>query len=271
VIVDFHVHPVFSGMDIHPGVDKLSLAYYQRPALSLSIDAFVRELDRAGVEKAVLLTVCWKNQPVRPRNHATAELVRKHPDRFIGFASFDPNTGEHAAEELEYAVKQLGLRGAKTIAQNAELSYRERLYYPAYEKIQELGIPILFHTGPSMLGTRTRFWEPSALDDVALDFPKMKMVLAHMGMQDFMQAHSLLLRHPNVYADLSFWPLHPAYSSLMPWPLFEQTTPAKILYGSDFPVGQSPREAVDAVNNLPVSERFKQRLLGENARVLLGL
>jgi predicted TIM-barrel fold metal-dependent hydrolase len=99
----------------------------------------------------------------------------------------------------------------------------------------------------------------------------MKIVLAHMGMQDFMHAHSLLVRHPNVYADLSFWPLHPAYSGLIPWPLFEQTVPAKILYGSDFPVGQSPAEAVEAVNNLPVTEKFKRQLLGENAAALLAL
>jgi hypothetical protein len=271
VIIDFHVHPVFSGAEFHPGVDKLSLAYYQRRALGLSVGEFVRQLDAARVEKAVLLTVCWKNQPVRPRNQATAELVRAHPDRFIGFAGFDPNTGDEAAEQIEYAVKQLGLRGAKTIAQNAQLPYNEPRYYPAYEKIQEFGIPILFHTGPSMLGTRTKFWNPTAIDDVALDFPDMKIVLAHMGMQDFMHAHSLLVRHPNVYADLSFWPLHPAYSGLIPWSLFEQTVPAKILYGSDFPVGQSPAEAVEAVNNLPVSENFKRRLLGENAAALLAL
>jgi predicted TIM-barrel fold metal-dependent hydrolase len=271
MIIDFHVHPVFSGMEVHPGVDKLSLAYYQRHALALSVGEFVRQLDAARIDKAVLLTVCWKNQPVRPRNQATAELVRAHPDRFIGFASFDPNTDDAASEELDYAVTQLGLRGAKTIAQNAQLPYNDRHYYPAYEKIQELGIPILFHTGPSMLGTRTKFWDPTALDDVALDFPDMKMVLAHMGMQDFMHAHSLLVRHPNVYADLSFWPLHPAYSALIPWPLFEQTVPGKILYGSDFPVGQSPAEAVEAVNNLPVTEKFKRRLLGENAAALLAL
>jgi predicted TIM-barrel fold metal-dependent hydrolase len=65
--------------------------------------------------------------------------------------------------------------------------------------------------------------------------------------------------------------LHPAYSALIPWPLFEQTVPGKILYGSDFPVGQSPAEAVEAVNNLPVTEKFKRRLLGENAAALLAL
>ncbi len=121
------------------------------------------------------------------------------------------------------------------------------------------------------MGTRTKFWNSTTIDDVALDFPEMKIVLAHMGMQNFMDAHSLLVRHPNVYADLSFWPLHPSYRRLIPWSLLEETVPDKILLGSDFPVGQTPAEALDAVRRLPISEKFKSQIFGENAARLLGL
>ena len=271
MIIDFHAHPVFSDLPIHPGLDKLSIAYYRRQSMKWSLSNFIRESDRAGVDKTVLLTVCWKNQPVRARNEATAELIRQYPNRFIGFASFDPNASEQAVIEVEYAVNELGFKGLKTIAQNVEVAYNDPRYYPVYRHIQELKVPILFHTGPSFLGTRSKFWDPTTLDDVALDFPEMKIVLAHMGMQDYMQAHSLLVRHVNVYADLSFWPLHPAYCRLIPWSLFEETVPQKIFFGSDFPVGQSPTEAVEAVKSLPVSSYFKQRILGENAAKLLGL
>jgi predicted TIM-barrel fold metal-dependent hydrolase len=271
VIIDFHTHPVFAGTTMHPGLDRLSQAYYGREALKITVPDFIRELDRAGVDRAVLLTVCWKNQPARPRNESTAELVRQNPNRLLGFASFDPNAGKAAVEEIEYAIRELKLVGVKTIAQNAELPYNDPLYYPAYEKIQALDVPIIFHTGPSFLQTRTKFWDPHSLDDVALDFPAMKIVLAHMGMQGFMEAHSLLVRHTNVCADLSFWPLHPAYSQLIPWSLLEGTVPEKILLGSDFPVGQSPSEAVQAVKELPISEAFKAKILGENAARLLAL
>jgi len=77
VIIDFHAHPVFSDMPMHSGLDKLSLAYYQRQALKFSLTDFIHELDRAGVDKTVLLTVCWKSQPARPRNEATAELLKQ--------------------------------------------------------------------------------------------------------------------------------------------------------------------------------------------------
>jgi len=269
MIIDAHVHPVFAGMPIHPGLDQLSQAYYGRDAARLSLAEFIAELDRANVDKAVLLTAVWKDQPARQRNEATAELVKLQPDRFIGFGSFDPNTGKDAVSEIAHAIEHLGLSGIKIIAQNVEVPYNDPRFYPAYDKIQELGVPATFHTGPSFLHTRTKYWSANGLEDIALDFPRMKMILAHLGMQSYMDIHSLLVRHPNVYADLSFWPLNPRYRGLIPWSLLAQTVPEKLLLGSDFPVGQSPSEAVQAVDELPVEERFKRLILGENAARLL--
>jgi predicted TIM-barrel fold metal-dependent hydrolase len=271
MIIDAHVHPVFAGTPVHPGLDQLSRAYYGRDAPRLSLDAFIAELDRAKVDKTILLTVVWKDQPVRQRNEATAELVKNLPDRFVGFGSFDPNAGIDAISEVAYAIEQLGLSGIKIIAQNVEVPYNDPRFYPAYDKIQELGVPVIFHTGPAFLHSRTKYWSANALEDIALDFPKMKMILAHMGMQSYMDIHSLLVRHPNVYADLSFWPLNPRYRRLIPWSMLEQTVPQKLLLGSDFPVGQSPSEAVEAVSELPVDEQFKRLILGENAARLLNL
>jgi len=68
-----------------------------------------------------------------------------------------------------------------------------------------------------------------------------------------------------------FWPLNPHYKDLIPWRLLEETVPDKILLGSDYPCGQTPKEAVEAVQNLPISEDFKRKILGENATRLLGL
>lgn len=270
-IIDIHAHPIFMGMPVHPGVHTLSHAYYSRRISELKLPDFVKELDRAGIDRIVFLTVAWKGQPVRQRNEAVAELVNQQPDRFIGFAAFDPDTGQQAVDEVDHAVKKLGFSGVKIIAQNFEMDYNDRRYYPVYRKIQKLGVPVLFHTGPSLLHTRSKFGDPMTLDDVALDFPEMKIILAHMGMHRYMDAHSLLVRRPNVYADLSFWPLHPAYRKLVPWRLFEETVPGKLLIGSDFPVGQTPWEAVQAVEALPISDNFKRQILGENAARLLGL
>ena len=85
-----------------------------------------------------------------------------------------------------------------------------------------------------------------------------------------MEVHNLLVRHSNVYADLSFWPLHPFYKDLIPWSLFEKTVPGKVLLGSDYPIGR-PTEAVEAVRSLPISEDFMRKILGENTARLLNL
>lgn len=258
-------------MPRHPGVQSLSRTYYARDALDLTVTEFIKELDRADIDKVILLTACWKGQPARQRNEATAELVSRYPTRFIGFGSFDPNAGRQVLQDVEHAIKGLGLAGIKTIGQNVEVFYNDPSYYPVYEKVQELRVPILFHTGASFLGTRTKFGNPATVDDVALDFPDMNIILAHMGMHRYLEAHSLLVRYPNVYADLSFWPLHPIYRRLIPWSLLEETVPEKLLMGSDFPVGQTPTEVVQSVRSLPVSEQFKAQILGENAAKLLGL
>ncbi len=79
----------------------------------------------------------------------------------------------------------------------------------------------------------------------------------------------LLVHHSNVFADLSFWPLNPLYRNIVPWNLLENTVSDKILMGSDYPAGQTPKEAAEAVRRLPVSQSFKDKILGENASKLL--
>jgi predicted TIM-barrel fold metal-dependent hydrolase len=92
-----------------------------------------------------------------------------------------------------------------------------------------------------------------------------------MGSYEYMGCLSMLVRHPNVYADLSFWPLHPRYSKMIPWDLLEENVSDKLLLGTDFNAGQTPKEAVQAVNSLPIGKRFKEKILGQNATKILKL
>ncbi len=81
----------------------------------------------------------------------------------------------------------------------------------------------------------------------------------------------VLVHHRNVYADISFWPLNPSYSNLVPWNLLENTVPDKILFGSDYPASQTPKEAYEALKKLPISQAFMEKILGHNAEKILGL
>jgi len=79
----------------------------------------------------------------------------------------------------------------------------------------------------------------------------------------------MLVHHSNVYADISFWPLNPLYVDIVPWSLLERTVSDKILLGSDYPAGQTPKEAAEAAKKLPVSQSFKEKILGKNASKIL--
>jgi predicted TIM-barrel fold metal-dependent hydrolase len=284
MIIDIHVHPIFQevvqnisatpqGLRTIQNLEQTSKNYFYRSQKILSLADFQQEMDEAHIDKVALQITGAKGTPARPTNEQVSLLLQMLPDKFIGFAGFDPNQGEEAVADIEYAIGKLGFKGLKTVCSLLELDINDKALYPCYAKAQELGVPIMIHTGASALvmGYRVKHVQPLMVDDVAFDFPDLKIICAHMGGHQYMDVHSMLVRHRNVYADLCFWPLNPHYKDLMPWRLLGDTVPDKILLGSDYPCGQTPKEAVEAVQNLPVSEEFKLKILGENAAKLLGL
>ena len=284
MIIDIHVHPAFKETvrdtsatpkqsRMAEGGELTSRGVLGRSPSTLSLDDFQQEMAEAGIDMVAMLVPAFKGTPPRLRNEQIADLIRAFPDKFIGFAGFDPNQGEQAVADIEYAINELGYKGIKTIASTVEMDINDKAYYPCYAKVQELGVPILIHTGAASLlvGYRVKYVYPLMIDDVAFDFPDLKIICAHLGAQYYMDVQNMMVRHPNVYADVSFWPLAPHYVDLIPWRLFEETVPDKVLLGSDYPTGLTPKEAVEAVRRLPITEDFKKKILGENAARLLDL
>jgi len=280
MIVDMHVHPIFQETPQTPetiqmiqSLELTSKNYFRRSQRILSLGDFQEEMKETSIDKVVLQIATSKGSPARPVNEYASMLLRMFPDKFIGFAGFDPNRGEEAVADIEHAIKDLGYKGLKTVSPLLELDINDKAFYPCYAKAQELGVPITIHTGASSLvmGSRIKYAQPTMVDDVAFDFPDLKIICAHMGGHQYMDAYNMLVRHRNVYADLCFWPLNPLYKDMIPWRLLEDTVPDKILLGSDYPCGQTPKEAVQTVQELPISEEFKQKILGGNAANLLSL
>lgn len=296
MIIDIHTHPFFpelledqpSPPQASPANQKLdliadpaaigqaigltSMKYMNRGPCILSLKDFQKQMVDAGIDMVAFQVALIKGENARQTNEQVANLLKQFGGRAIGFAGFDPNIGEQAITDIEYAVKNLGFKGVKIVSAILGLDINDKVFYPCYEKAQELGVPIMIHTGTALvMGCRAKHVHPLMIDDVAFDFPDLKIICAHLGGWNYMDVHSLLVRHPNVYADLSAWPLHPQYIDLVPWALFEDTVPDKILYGSDYPAGQTPKEALEAVGTLPISEDFRTKIIGENAVRLLGL
>ncbi len=293
VIIDIHCHARFvepqqGNIPPQPDTGKLDIIenpqqfgraagqtayhYYQRKPVLLSLPDFISQLDEAKIDKVGLINPAIKGVPVRPTNERVAKLLKTYPEKFIGFAGFDPNEETESVQEIEYAVGELGFSGLKTVASFVALDINDKAFYPCFAKAEELNVPILIHTGSAILeGVRTRHVQPLMIDDVAFDFPDLKIICSHLGGWQYMDLIGMLIRHSNVFADISFWPLNPLYSDLVPWSLLEKTVPDKILFGSDYPAGQTPKEAYEAVSKLPISQSFKEKILGNNAARLLGL
>jgi hypothetical protein len=134
-----------------------------------------------------------------------------------------------------------------------------------YRAAEDNGIPVMFHTGTSIFpGARNRYGDPIFIDDVAVDFPKLKIILAHGGRPLWMQtAFFLLRRHPNVFLDISGIP---PKSLLKYFPRLDEIA-GKTLFGTDWPGPGVPeiKENLDAFRALPINQKMQEQILSQTA------
>lgn len=267
--IDIHVHPYTEKIlektpDWFWGHARKTFGFGDGP---LTLDALLRDMDRADVELAVLVAFdCETTQGWRVPNEDVAELVAEHPDRLMGFASVDPNKHDLAIRELEFAVKELGMRGLKLHPPTQHFFANDPVHYPLWAKTQELGIPILIHTGHNQSGGRLKYADPTFLDDVALDFPDLKIIMAHFGFPWVNQALSVTWIRRNVYLELSGW--SPKYIPNEVWTYARSIFPDRVLFGTDWPV-ISPGRWLTDFERIPLPEDVKHRIVYANAHRLL--
>jgi predicted TIM-barrel fold metal-dependent hydrolase len=236
---------------------------YSQPA---EMDAM---LAAADVEVAVVMA---EDAPLTT-GLASSEYVStfcRQTQRMRFFASINPLTRLDAAKQLERDVKELGAIGLKLYPSYQWFYPNDHALYPLYAKAVELSVPITFHTGSStFVGSRIKYAQPIHLDDVAVDFPDLVILMAHAGRPFwYAEAEWLVKRHPNVYIDLAGLPPKRLLQYL---PDLERIS-EKVLFGSDWPaIPSTLADNVAQLRSLPISEAAKQRILQDNARRLLRL
>lgn len=210
------------------------------------------------------------------RHEYIADLVKRFPDTFIGFAGVDPWKGKAALVELERAVRELGLRGAK-FQQAAQAFFpNDRRFYPIWEKCVELDIPVLFHCGttglgagmPGGLGIKLKYVDPLPIDDVAADFPELTIICAHPAWPWTDMAIAMAVHKANIFVDLSGW--SPKY--FPPQLVREVNTRLqdKALFGTDFPFIKPDRWLRD-FEKLELKPGIREKVMLENAKKALKL
>ncbi len=277
--VDVHVHPPTKEFLLDAGGPHVVAAARKfGHAIELkTLNQTLEEYSSCGIEKLVLFAWDAETTSHRPRvtNEFVAEASENYPDRIIGFASVDPNK-KSAVKELEYAINELKLCGLKLHPQVQAFEPNDRAYYPIYSKCVELGVPITFHTGSTYWGAgmqggggvKLRFSNPMLLDDVAADFPELKLIMAHPGWPWQDEQLAIATHKDNVYIDLSGW--SPKYFQPLLVTYMTKLIPNKFLFGTDYPM-LSPRRWLQDFDALHISPEVKMMVLRENARKLLRI
>ena len=212
----------------------------------------------------------------RMSNEEVAELANANSDIMIPFASIDPAKGKLGAREARRLIKDYGVKGFKFHPQIQAFYPNDRNAYVLYEAIQEAGLPALFHTGHSGMGTgmrggggiRLKYGNPMYVDDVAVDFPDMPIILAHPSWPWQDEALSICLHKPQVYIDLSGW--SPKYFPPQLVQYANTQLKHKMLFGSDYPWITPDRWLAD-FEQAGFKPEVRPLILKENAARLLKL
>jgi hypothetical protein len=237
----------------------------------LSIDIVLEQMREAGIARSVLFAV---DGPILySSNEFIAEICRRYPEKFIGFASVSPKNPD-APAILENAVKNLGLKGLKLHPPLQDFAPNDKIAWPLYQKAAQLNIPVVFHTGSTPFGSLVKLAQadPMLLDEVAVAFPNLKIVMTHLGTLWQNEAFMVVEKNPEVYIDTSAYPYE--ILQLLTPELVERVGENKFIFGTDFPMpyeGRTHRmkDHVDAVASLKVSHEIKEKIFFKNFEHLM--
>lgn len=232
--------------------------------------------DRAGVRHVVVKardvesTFGW-----RIRNEDVADFCRANGERFIGFAGVDPHKGMTAVRELEFAVRELGLRGLNLQCFEHKLAINDSRMYPLYAKCIELDIPVNIHCSINFSSvTLMEYGRPALLDQVMVHFPELRVCAAPPGFPWVQELIGVAWRHPNVHIGLvAVRPkylavAHSGYESLLQYG--RTILQDRIIYGSSYPLTPL-QQSLDDINSLGLEPDIRHKWMYQNACNFLGL
>ena len=276
--IDFHVHlPTPEWLDVSMrGYIEAAEGYFRSKVVRRSLEELARDYEAIDVV-AVLLAWDAETATGRPRvpNELVADACRDHPNRFVGFGSVDPHKGERAVSELD-RISELGLKGVKLHPSLQAFAPDDEQYWPLFERCEELGLALLFHTGTSGIGAgqpggqgiRLDYARPIRLDAVAAAFPNLNVIAAHFGYPWHLELLAMALHKTNVYIDISGWA--PKYIPADVIRELKGRLQNQFVFGSDYPFIQ-PERCLDELAQLEIPEASLQKVLTGNGKRLLGL
>jgi predicted TIM-barrel fold metal-dependent hydrolase len=272
VEVDDHGHNALP-QELVDAASKYFKARGPRPSLD-DIAEMYRERNMAAVVFTVDAHRALGHQPNSSEEIALG--AARNNDVLIPFGSVDPTSGPEAIERARLLAGDYGVRGFKFHPTVQGFDPSAQQFYPLWEVLQSLGLPVIFHTGqtgigaglPGGFGLKLGLSNPILLDAVAADFPELQIIMAHPSVPWQEEAIAVATHKANVWIDLSGW--SPKY---FPEILVRQANSVlqnKVLFGSDFPL-ISPDRWLNDFSELTLKDEVRPKILKDNAVRLLGL
>lgn len=278
-IIDLHCYPGTQEWINCQGPYVEALAkYWNRSWASKSEEDVLKDFTSAGVE-AVLVALDLETTIATPpvTNESVHAMWKRHPKRIIqAWGAVEPAKGEIAIRQARKAVKELGFIGFHFHPIMQHFAVNDRRHYPLFEEISALGAAVMIDVGttgmgaglPGGMGARIRHAHPSAIDDLAADFPNLKILMAHPGWPWVDEATAVALHKGNVYWEMSGWA--PKY---FPGNLkidMRARLQDKVMFGSDYP--SMPYERIlREWGELGYKDEIMEKIFHKNAERILGL
>lgn len=276
-----NIHTHTWDQDLHfqaQTIRETDLSRGYRLDLTVRFEAFMA--DMAPFDRVAVFGLKARRTGYWVPDEYVAEFVARAPDKLVGFAACDPTQPGYMSE-LVYAIITLKLRGLKMGPIYAGFDPRDERCKPVYAYCQAHGLPILFHTGTTFnRDAPLGFSRPWLFDEIAIRYPELRMVLAHLGHPFYDECLAVIRKHPHVYADL-------AALYYRPWQFYnmlilaqEYQVTHKLLFGTDYPFAHST-PSIDGLRNanhiagssgLPqVTPEVVEDILARDIFALLGI
>lgn len=266
MLIDFHLH-TFPDKIAGGAVGKLYDICGIPPATNGTVAATLKKMDETGTNIAVSLNIATNPGQETTINRTAAGLWEQTNGRIIGFGSVHPDSPD-ALEQLDH-IAALGIKGIKFHPDYQGFFIDEERMFPLYERCGELGLLVVFHAGWDPVSPDVIHAQPRAGQAIARRFPQTKFVFAHMGgMRCWDAVENYLVGESNAYFDTSMAASECSKEQALR--ILNAHMEENILFGSDCP-WEEPAASKAFIEDMPLSEEYKQKIFSGNAKRLLGM
>lgn len=262
-----HPTPKHSNDPIFDSLKRWTKSAGQEIPTEVPVETTIAFMDQGNINKS-LISAWYAPKNIMISNDEVAGFVSTAPDRLVGVGSVDISKPMQAVAEIKRCVIELGFKAIRVLPWLWEIPPTDRRFYPVYVACAELGVPFctqIGHTGPLMPSEVGR---PIYLDQVALDFPELKIVAGHIGYPWTEEAIAVATKHENVYIDTSAYTAKRYPKELVNY--IKTNGRYKVLFGTNYPMIM-PEKALAGLNTLELSAQTQKLFLAENAKRVFDL